>query len=190
MKKILLALFLLVGLNVLGQNKNVLKNIDDIIFYGVDFSHTRVFGASETYDQFKVAFEGINNLFLSEPKKYNISKYTGKQVNGIYVDEAKDRVKLLKRNEFLTTNENYSIDKANIATIIKDLDLKEKEGTGLILVAEMLDKAKNRGYFHVVYFDIKSRNITDTWLSDAKARGFGLRNFWAHSVLEVIKSAK
>lgn len=189
MKKSYLLLLLFISLNAFGQNKVSLEDVDEVTFYGVDFSQVRIFGASETYDQFKTAFDGINNLFLTEPKKYKVSDFIDKDVNGINIEVAIKRLKLLDRKEFRTTNENYEIDEDALNGIIKDLKIKESEGVGLILVAQMLNKAKNTGYFHVVYFDIKSREIIDSWLAGEKAKGFGLRNFWARSVYSVLKKS-
>lgn len=190
MKKIVLFLFLIAGLSASAQNKEVLSEIDEVNFYGVDFSQVRVFGASESYEEFKSAFDGINNLFLSEPKKYDVAKFINKQVNGYYVGETADRIKLLDRKEYRTTDENYQVEEDALQGVIKELKIDEDEGVGLILVAELLNKAKNRGTYHIVYFDIQTREILDSWVASGKARGFGLRNFWAYSVLNVLKSAK
>lgn len=187
MKKLILVIALLASVCSFAQNKEVLKGIDSVDFYGVDFSHVKVYEAKESGEQFKIAFQDINNLFMSEAKKYNVAKFLNREVTGIHIDEAKDRAYMIKTNDLFTTNADYTIDSNTIKEIIKSYNIEKKEGTGVILVAEKLNKLQNRGYYHVVFFDIKSRNIIDSWTSDGKARGFGLRNFWAFSVLNVLK---
>ena len=66
MKKILLLFGLLVSSFAFGQNNKELKEIKNVNFYGVDFSLAKVYGAAETSEQFKKAFDGINFLFISE----------------------------------------------------------------------------------------------------------------------------
>ena len=74
MKKLFTLLFLATSMICFGQNKNFLKEVESINFYGVDYSAAKVFGAAETPAQFKVAFDGINRLFITEAKKYDVSK--------------------------------------------------------------------------------------------------------------------
>ncbi len=190
MKQAVLILGLLLSLNVFGQNKEILKGVTEVTFYGVDFSHAKVYGASEEPYQFRYAFEGINDLFISEPKKYNPSKFLKKPVNGMFVKEAQSRAGKINEEELKTTNEMYKIDSETLENIVKDFSIEQNEGVGLMIVGELLNKANKRGYFHVVFFDIKTRDLIDTWSANGKGGGFGLRNYWAHSVLDVLKTLK
>ena len=74
MKKLILFLFLSTSLFCFGQGKSALKDIQSIKFYGVDYSQVKVFGADESPAQFKDAFRRINELFITEAKKYNVGK--------------------------------------------------------------------------------------------------------------------
>ena len=74
MKKLILFLFLSTSLFCFGQGKSALKDIQSIKFYGVDYSQAKVFGADESPIQFKDAFRRINELFITEAKKYNVGK--------------------------------------------------------------------------------------------------------------------
>ena len=74
MKKLILFLFLSTSLFCFGQGKSALKDIQSIKFYGVDYSQVKVFGADESPVQFKDAFRRINELFITEAKKYNAGK--------------------------------------------------------------------------------------------------------------------
>ena len=190
MKKLILVFALLVSISGFAQNKEILKDIKAVDFYGVDFSHAKVYGAKETVENFKYAFQDINNLFISEVKKYNIAKFLNKEVLGTHIENVKARASEIKVDDLFTTNSDFKLDDNTVKQIIKSLSIKEKEGTGFILVAERLNKLQNKGYYHVVFFDIKSRDIIDTWKADGKARGFGLRNYWAGSVYSVLKNMK
>ena len=74
MKKLILFLFLSTSLFCFGQGKSALKDIQSIKFYGVDYSQVKIFGADESPAQFKDAFRRINELFITEAKKYNVGK--------------------------------------------------------------------------------------------------------------------
>lgn len=61
------------------QGKSALKDIQSIKFYGVDYSQVKIFGADESPAQFKDAFRRINELFITEAKKYNVGKQLKKK---------------------------------------------------------------------------------------------------------------
>ncbi|MDU1890206.1 MAG: hypothetical protein E6767_05910 [Dysgonomonas sp.] len=190
MKKTALVLgILLMSVFSYAQNKDVLKDIQKIRFYGVDFSKAKVYGAKETPSQFKIAFEEINNLFLSEPKKFNVEKYMNKTNMGVEVDGVKDRIKQINLDDIQTTSEQYELSNADLQSIVKAIPTKD-ETTGVIYIAELLNKPKNRGYYHIVFFNPQTKEIIDTWKADGKAQGFGVRNFWAGSIYKMMKDFK
>lgn len=190
MKKTALILgILLVSVFSYAQNMDVLRDIKEIKFYGVDFSKAKVYGAKETPSQFKIAFEEINNLFLSEPRKYNIEKYFNKTNMGVSVDAVKERIKKIDLDNIEITTEQYDLSNADLQEIVKSIPTTG-ETTGVIFVAELLNKARNRGYYHIVFFNPQTKEIIDTWKADAKAQGFSLRNFWAGSIYKMMKDMK
>jgi hypothetical protein len=106
---------------------------------------------------------------------------------GVYIDDVKARISDLRSDDIITTDVAYQLEDNTIKDIIQSLSITETDGTGVIIIAERLSKAKNRGYFDIVFFDIKTRDIIDSWKADGRAKGFGIRNFWANSVREVLK---
>ena len=82
MKQLLVLLFLVSSMACFGQNKDALKDISSVTFYGIDFTRAKVYGAKEGPMQFKYTFDDINKLFITEPKKYDIGKRLG---YGIFV---------------------------------------------------------------------------------------------------------
>ena len=130
MKKLILFLFLSTSLFCFGQGKSALKDIQSIKFYGVDYSQVKVFGADESPAQFKDAFRRINELFITEAKKYNVGKQLKKEVTEISLDAVT---------------------------------------------------------YEVVFFNTETKEIIEEWITDGKARGFGLRNYWAGSIYSALK---
>ncbi len=80
MKKLILFLFLSTSLFCFGQGKSALKDIQSIKFYGGRLlPQVKIFGADESPAQFKDAFRRINELFITEAKKYNVGKQLKKR---------------------------------------------------------------------------------------------------------------
>ena len=56
MKQLLVLLFLVSSMACFGQNKDALKDISSVTFYGIDFTRAKVYGAKEGPMQFKYTF--------------------------------------------------------------------------------------------------------------------------------------
>lgn len=191
MKKLLLAvLCLAVSIVSFAQNKEVQSQIKEVKFYGIDFSKAQAYGVAESIDQFREVFGKINSLFVSESKKYDVEKYFRKTVTATSIHQLEELNKTVTSDSFFGESSDYSISDTDLAQEIKTLPIKETEGTGLVFVAETLNKKTNQVAYHVVFFDIASRNILDTWKATGKAGGFGLRNYWAGSVLNMMENVK
>lgn len=185
MKKLVLLFFLAVSLAGYGQN---LKNAE-VYFYGIDFSHAKVYGAEESPSQFLEAFYGINRLFLSEPKKYDVGKRLRVQLKGVDLDPVEQVNKDTETTGLILNGfGGYQLTDEQIADAVKQLPLKETSGIGLVFIAEILNKSSQRAKYYATFFDIETRNIIDVWEGKGKAQGFGLRNYWARSVYNMMKS--
>lgn len=190
MKKIVFFVSLLVSLSGFAQKKEALKGVEAIHFYGVDFSKAKVYDARESGEQFKIAFQEINSLFITEPNKYNVARYFRRKVLGIHLNDTKARIGAVNSDDIIGYDSKYAMDESIIKDIVSSLSIKETDGTGVIIITERIDKSKNRAYFSVVFFDINTRNIIDSWRMNAKGKGFGLRNFWARAVHEVLRECE
>ena len=184
MKKLILFLFLSTSLFCFGQGKSALKDVQSIKFYGVDYSQVKVFGADESPLQFKDAFRRINELFITEAKKYNVGKQLRKEVTEISLDAVNHNI---NESELMTTKTEYSLDKEQIKTAIEALPIQKTPGVGMVFVAQFLDKSKNRGTYEVVFFNTETKEIIEEWITEGKAGGFGLRNYWAGSIHSALK---
>lgn len=193
MRKLILIISVCLLGSIFGfaQNKEKIQQFEDVTFYGVDFSIAKTFGTDNTVSQFKAAFEGINSLFLSEAKKYDVAKYfkLKNELKSFSVKEIEKNNENIKEDFLIGTEKVYTIAEDKLASHIKSLPVSG-DGVGLVFVAELLDKSESRGTYHVVFFDIASKNILETWKNSGKAKGFGLRNYWAGSVYDMMKSTK
>ena len=74
-----------------------------------------------------------------------------------------------------------------IKAAIEALPIQKTPGVGMVFIAQFLDKSNNRGTYEVVFFNTETKEIIEEWITDGKARGFGLRNYWAGSVYSALK---
>lgn len=164
--------------------------VRDIDFYGVDFSLAKVYGAKETPEQFKKAYDGINNLFISEPEKYDIAKFFDKDNVDVLLDMVTEKNKQIKDSDVITTSKNYSITEEQIVEQMKSYKLTPKNDLGMIIIAESLNKVTNKGTYIVILFNAQRKEIITTKRIIGKTGGFGLRNFWAGSLYNAFQSLK
>lgn len=188
MKKLFTLLFLATSMICFGQNKNFLKEAESINFYGVDYSAAKVFGAAESPSQFKVVFDEINQLFITEAKKYNVSKKLKVRVSEISLDAVNQVNGAINPQELMTTDTSYTLSEEQIKQIVKALPTQNKPGIGLVIIAKLLNKAEAYGSYQVVFFNTDTKEIIQDWATGGKARGFGLRNYWAGSIYKVINN--
>ena len=181
MKKIVGAMFtLLISTVCVAQNDKGNEKLE-VDFCGVDFSTVNIIGAGETEEKFINAFEGINGLMLSEPKKYNVGKFLDLDVASTDIANAIKQIDKLDDVDFKNR-------KQEIISLKKILNAyPSTEGNILIIIAKELNKGRNMGYFMAVIFDGESKEIISKVNFSGKAGGFGLRNFWAGSLYKGMK---
>lgn len=183
MKKTLLMLVCAYGISILSAQNTK----SQLFVYGIDFSHAKVYAAEESVEQFAQAFEAINMLIATEPEKYDFSRVFDKRVEVVL----EPMMEILSTCDYsdLKTLSTVSND-VECVEIIKHYVLPQTEGVGVVLIAKMLNKPQGNATYDLITFDIATREILTRKEVKGKAGGFGLRNFWARSVYNVIKSTK
>ncbi len=182
MKKIAILLFsFVISLGGMAQSKGKKEKLT-VDFYGVDFSAVNIIGADDPLFKFVDAFKGINNLMLSEPKKFDVAKYFNVNVSSSNVDNA------IKQAEEITDNNFNSRNKEALSVNEIIGAYPETDGNALVIVAKELNKGQNSGTFIALIFDGKTKEVISQKQFTGKAGGFGLRNFWAGAIYAGMKS--
>ena len=78
----------------------------------------------------------------------------------------------------------------DIREMVKNYELPHTNGTGVVFIAQTLDKRKAEATYAVVFFDVATRRLISLDIMSGKAGGAGLRNYWANSVYDVLKHWK
>lgn len=180
MKKVLLLTMCLLGLfTVNAQTKN------NFYLYGVDFTHAKVYAALESLEEFAQAFEGINMLLVTEPEKYDFSRMLNKRVD-LEIEPMLDIVSSCDYSDLKILDDD--VEDLDCSAIVKSYVLEQTEGTGIVMIAKLLSKPEGQASYELVVFDIASREILSQKEVIGKAKGFGLRNYWAGSIYSVLRN--
>lgn len=163
------------------------RDISKIDYYGVDYSIAKVIGAKETAGQFKTAFDGINQLMVAESNKYNVGKFFKKEEVELLLNPTTTNNNGIDGTQLFTTNRGFKLSEEAIKGLVKNYVLEPKSEVGMVIIAELLQKESNMGNYYVVFFNTQSREILLSRHTSGKARGFGLRNYWAGSIYDVMK---
>ncbi|MBN1599212.1 MAG: hypothetical protein JW894_13040 [Bacteroidales bacterium] len=195
MKKIIIySLFLIFYSAAFSQTKEEALNAETITWFGIDFSQARFvddLAFPSGYELRDKYFKGWNRLIISEPEKYDIPKY-------FHCIEIKtDLGDVYRRNEDVNVSDiiveipegdNYKIQEGEIQKIIKDYKA-DLEGYGLVFIAESFDKPRVEGCIWVTYFHIPTKKVVFTRKLVGKPVGFGIRNYWAGAIADIMKQA-
>lgn len=187
MKKLFLMLTLILMSQWSMAQDKTLAQVDAINYYGIDYSLVKAFGAKETVSQFIEVFPAINRLILAEPNKYDLTRL-GKRIDNVYLEGVNERNAHISPDSFLAPNPSYHVSDEAIAKLVASIETPSTDGVGVIFVAELLDKAANKAFFTVVFFDEASKKVLESHPASGRAQGFGLRNFWTYPVYQVLKN--
>lgn len=193
MKKLILiaGIFLVFSFVSKGQYTpaDVFK-VDNITWYGLDFSNIKLIGSEGFTDPYAVKnqfFYSWNNLIITETDKYDLAGFFHKSSveNDLSIVEGRN---MLPDPDELVINTDYSLGEDEVKKIISEYDITGKEGIGLVFIMESFNKNKQLGYIWVTFFDLETKEVLLSNKMSGKPGGFGIRNYWAKSYYNVMKS--
>jgi hypothetical protein len=163
-------------------------NIKNVVWLGVDFTAAKFTLVTEDPNVIVNQYlQAINVLIISEQEKFNIKNF-------FRVAEVKNNIGLV--NEFnlkidpttLVIYDDYRLDMDQVKDVIKKYDVEDKSATGLIFVAENLNKVSQTGSYYVCFFDLTTKEIIESKRMVGAVSGFGFRNYWAGTIYNVMKT--
>jgi hypothetical protein len=168
---------------------------DEIVWYGLDFTEAHFIG---TFDQGAglslVSGEELrstwipawNNLFVAEPYNFNLRRTFRKRKVYYDINSVNELNEKIKPDELMSFNET-KIEKETIQEMVKRYTGKEKkDGVGLVFIIENFNKNSKTAGMHVTFFDIATKKVLMTEFMSGNPVGFGLRNYWAGAIKEVL----
>lgn len=196
-----LMLALLLSVNLFAQSKADIFDADkSITWLGMDFTQVKFIGeATQWSDAGEITnsqmrdkyFPGWNALFISEKDKYKVADAVRRAEVDYAIDVTEKANNALKGNFFENDGNLYhSLDDKKVADLVKKYDFKGHEGIGMMFFVEGMSKGKEMASMWVTFVDMKNKTVLLTKQMEGKAGGFGFRNYWAKSFLNVLKSIK
>ena len=174
------------------------KTGTQITWLGIDFSHVKLIGEFSQFSEVGKTgtsvirdkyFYGWNNLILNEYSKYNIEEMIRKENVNLKIS-AINKINENTSIEDLESDNPPNYSKEEISLFIKKYDFEEKDGIGLLLVADYLDKTKEEAKYHFVAINLSNNELLLCESLTSIPGGFGLRNYWAKTYYEVIISIR
>ena len=194
MKRFLLLSFLIFCFSVIyGQSSKELFNSDEMTWFGLDFSRVKLLGSSEFTNLSEIRdyyFDAINDVIVTEKKKYNLSKYLRKEIVDYNLDIVRERNLNVDIEKAVTDDDRFTnfLTENDIENTIKEYDLDSTSGLGVVFIVDNLNKLDgSTESMFVTYFDISTKEVLLTEKMTAKAGGFGFRNYWVSPVYKILK---
>lgn len=194
MKKLLCAIFLfsITHVAVTAQTRSDIYNADvELTWLGLDFTQVNFIGDAAQWqdvgaidndvlkDKYFVAW---NDIFIDEKSKYDVAEAVNRLMVKYDIDITKSANEKSNRDYFVDDVSAYNhLAEADITTIISKYNFGSNTGIGLMFVVEGMNKETKHASFWVTFVDMGSKKTILTKRVEAKAGGFGFRNFWAKS---------
>jgi len=178
--------------NSLAQEVNPAYKTNSVTFLGLDYSAAIFIGSNGFNDPaaLNTLCFSWNSLFISEQKKYNIqkafnirTKYNIPVVNKR--NEATDFTNRITDKDIALPH----LTKNDLPSIINGYPDFDEKGVALVFIVDAYNKPEATAYYHVVFFNMKTKKVLLTYVVTGEAGGAGLRNYWANSYHDAILKA-
>jgi hypothetical protein len=188
--KIIIFLIVFAGSKLVNsQDINKVKNLKSVVWFGLDFSNTKLVGTSYDFaDLTKIKnhfFVEWNHLILRESEKYDIGR-------AYKIAHVENKIEIaIKRSMLVDTNSLISIVPVEITrdelpNFLKDYKIETKSEIGLVYIVESLDKANLTVTAWETFFNIQTGEILYAIKSEGRVGGFGFRNYWIRGVYNIL----
>lgn len=171
-----------------------------LTYLGIDYTKNRLINdpAGNTADIKARLYNSMNRVVLDEmDKNYKIgSAFSRSSAITTDIEAVTERNESINAGDILSSNASdfNRLKESDIAACVKALNIKSKEGIGLVFIMEAMKKEekKNYGAVWVTLIDMKTKKVLLTERMEQDAAGFGFRNMWVSvvkkSILEIDKS--
>lgn len=169
----------------------------DVTWLGLDFSQMKFIGEATgfkdhgevTNSELKSRYiPGWNMLFINEAKKYDVAKQvhrTEVKYALKVVDHANSEI---KKDFFSNDPADYgTLDATKVEALVKKYDFMGEKGIGLIIFIDGMSKGKEEASGWAVYVNMEKKSVIMSQHVDGKPGGFGFKNYWAKSLLGMLK---
>jgi hypothetical protein len=193
MKKlfVLMTCVILTG-TVFGQNVKENNLPDALVWFGLDYSHTKLIGTSVDFSDIESIrskyFRSWNDLIISENRKFNIKKAYNVSTLEYEIDGTVER-SMQNDPENMLTLKKQTLSEDVVKEIINDCSTESDIETGVIYIVESLNKIDRKATVLVTFFNIKTKEIVLLKRVTGTPKGYGFRNYWINAIYKVLKKS-
>jgi hypothetical protein len=177
-----------------GQgNKEIFDPKTKLTWLGLDFSAARFMGDREKLnaETLQKLMESWNKLMINEADKYDVGKALHRSPLEFSLTHAIDHNDQLNLQNVVDDGAKLlRLNKSDISQIISSYDFGTETGIGLIFVVESFSKLEKRGVIWVTFVNMGSKEVIFTDRLTGKPGGFGLRNYWAGAIAQILNQVK
>jgi len=186
---ILLAAFLAAATSF-GQKSDI-SNAKSWTWLGIDYTHCYFITSMDFIDADDLLSKtkAWNNLVYTEREKYIEKALEGKNVT-FSADMIKDMNMEIDMESRITNDESLykHLDPTQAEQIVSNYKIPDDlSGVGLVFIAESYNKPEEAGAYYVTFIDLSTKKVLSTERMTGKAKGFGLRNYWAYTFYKVLQ---
>ena len=166
-----------------------------LTYLGIDFYQARLINDpnANASDVKGRIYGSMNDVVVTEAKNYDIQGAFHRNVTS-------DLTAITARNEKIDAKDITSsntadfnrLTEADIAAEIKALNLKGKDGYGLVFIMEGMKKEEKKsfGSVWVTLIDMKTKKVLMAERMEQEATGIGFRNFWVSIIKKTINEVE
>ena len=197
MKKVIFIIILLLQIQQTFAQKQMAKVFDGktkIVFLGLDFTQAKFIGEEGFKDSYKLKTYYLSNwnvLLEEEYTKYNLPLNSLKARH--YETNTSDLMVLndqIEDIEDAIINGSHYIDEKDVQKSVRKYKLSDNKGIGASLVVESFNNSLEKAIVWVTFVNMSNGSFLYTERMEGKANGFGLRNYWAGSIYDIIEQVR
>ena len=193
----LIALLLMSGISTQSFSQSLKEFFNNsemqLTYLGIDFTKARLINVPDanSFDIRNRLYGSINDLVVNEPKKFDIAGAFHKSNVSSNLTAVRAKNDKINAEEIVSSNTDdfYRLKEADIAAVVKALNIDKKSGIGLLFVMEGMKKMDKKGVasIWVVLVDMQSKKQLMAERFETKATGIGFRNYWASTIKETLE---
>ncbi len=192
MKNITLLLLLgFIGFSSHAIDKD--SDVDEIVWFGLDFSQVKLIGTSENFSDLEKIrnyyFGAWNELFIIEKEKYNLKKAFGIKTVIYDLEQAITRSQQISLDGLLQRNP-YSFEVDRAIEVAKEYIDPSSDKVGGIFIVETLNGRDLEGTMWLILFDVSTGGLQYMGKFTGTPGGFGFRNYWIRPFYDVLTQLK
>ncbi len=165
------------------------------LYLGIDFTKARLINDANSNPREiqYVQFDAINDLMVSQSKKYDIKNAYHRIQWSVDLSAVRNRNEKTSPDQLRSSNDNdlMRLQPSDIDELVQSFDFGTHDGYGILLIVEGMSKTAKKITIWFTLIDLGARKVLSTARVEGKlGSGFGFRNYWASAIKNAIGQVK